>query len=74
MYSLYANDDNITYGVKKFIIDTEANVEELPTNVKPGSSALVLSNSSIWVFGFDEKWSKIKDNGNTNTFLEWNIL
>lgn len=49
MYRLYANDDNIAYGIKKFIVDNDNDISELPTSGTPGSSALVLSTSTIYI-------------------------
>ena len=55
---LYANDDNISYGIQKFILDTEEDIEFLPISAKPGSSALVIDTSSFYILNcFFKTWS-----------------
>ena len=73
MYSLYANDDNISYGIQKFILDTEEDIEFLPISAKPGSSALVIDTSSFYILNHSKKWVELKkENNNLNQgFLEW---
>ena len=76
MYSLYANDDNISYGIQKFIVDTEEDVEFLPKTAKPGSSALVISTSNFYILNHNKEWKKIKKENNSSieTFLEWDTF
>lgn len=72
MYSLYANDDDVAYGIQKFILDTEEDIKTLPTQVRAGSSALVIETSSVYVLNHQQQWIKIRnDEENTKTFLEW---
>ena len=71
MYSLYANDDDILYGVQKYILDTEEDVEILPTDVKAGSSALVVETTQFYVLNNRKEWVKMAKNENLDTFLEW---
>ena len=74
-YTLYANDDNVAYGVKKFIVDTTADLAELPTNVTPGSSVLVTKTSKLFVLNNEHKWDElVTTSGGASTFLEWEIL
>ena len=71
MYSLYANDDDILYGVQKFILDSEEDIEILPKTVKAGSSALVIETSDIYVLNHKAEWIKSKYPGAIGAFLEW---
>ena len=76
-YTLYANDDNIAYGVKKFIVDTTADLAQLPKNITPGSSALVIKTSTIYMLSNEHNWEKItiaSGEGGANTLLDWKIL
>ena len=75
-YALYANDDNIVYGVKKFVVDKEEDIKELPISITPGSSALILSSSTFYVLGNMHQWIKIDKNTNQEiaSFLEWGIF
>ena len=75
-YALYANDDNIAYGVKKFVVDKEEDIKELPISITPGSSALILSSSTFYVLSNMHQWIKIDKNTNQEiaSFLEWGIF
>ena len=74
MYSLYANDDNISYGIQKFVLDTDSDIINLPVGIKPGSSALIINSSNIYVLNHEKKWIKIKPNEAAISFLEWGIF
>lgn len=76
MYSLYANDDDISYGIQKFIVDTEEDVEFLPKTAKPGSSALVIGSSRLYILNHEKQWKEIKkeNGGSTEAFLEWEVF
>lgn len=76
MYSLYANDDDISYGIQKFIVDTEEDVEFLPKTAKPGSSALVIGSSTLYILNHEKNWKKMKKENNSSieTFLEWDTF
>lgn len=76
MYRLYANDDNITYGIKKFIVDNDNDIDKLPTSGTPGSSALVLSSSTIYILNTQQHWIKMETvfNPSIISFLEWGIF
>jgi hypothetical protein len=74
MYSLFANDDDILYGVQKFVLDTVEDIESLPKTVKAGSSALIIASSELYVMNHSKEWVKMTSNGNgedIKAFLEW---
>ena len=76
-YTLYANDDNIAYGVKKFIVNTTVDLAQLPKNITPGSSALVTKTSKIYVLNNEHEWDELNiasGGGEISSFLEWEIL
>lgn len=47
------------YGIKTFLVDTKAEVANLPTNCKPGSMAIVAEDSSQYILNSVFKWVKI---------------
>ena len=76
-YTLYANDDNIAYGVKKFIVDTTADLAQLPTNITPGSCALVIKTSTLYILSNEHNWEELtmtSGESGASTFLGWEIL
>lgn len=71
MYSLYANDDDVSYGIKKFVLDSEEDVDILPTNIKAGSSALVIGTSQFYMLNNQKEWVEVTNTQNISSFLEW---
>lgn len=56
MFSLYKQDGETLYGVKEFMCDTAADVADLPINIRPGSLAMVIPTSEIYVLNSQKKW------------------
>lgn len=59
MYSIIRQGDTDQYDVISLVVDTEADVKDIPTNCAPGSSCLVLEDSSVYILGNDKKWHTI---------------
>lgn len=47
------------YGLCEFVIDTPADLENLPIDVPMGSTALVISNSSVYMLNGQGEWKEI---------------
>lgn len=62
MYSLYANDDDILYGIQKYIVDTEEEMKTLPNYTRAGSTAFVIETSTTYILNHSKEWKKIKSN------------
>lgn len=58
-YSSYQNSDNIVPYYQAFVADTESDIASLPTQCAPGSTCLVVGNSSLYVLGNDNIWHKL---------------
>lgn len=58
-YSVYRNSDHTAAYVNELIADTTADIENLPTDYTPGSTCIVIEDSSIWILGNDKAWHKI---------------
>ena len=61
MYSLYANDDDILYGIQKYIVDTEEDMEDLPNHARAGSTAFVIETSTTYILNHNKEWKEIKN-------------
>lgn len=60
MFSVYANDDDILYGIQKFVLDTEADIPYLPAaQLKAGSTALVIETSDTYMLNHSKIWKKL---------------
>lgn len=56
MYSISRTDG---YGPKKFIVDLESDMSNLPTNVPPGSIAFVIEKSTYYMLNNQKRWVKV---------------
>lgn len=50
--------DEVAY-VKEFIANTIADIASLPTNCAPGSSCLVIEDSSVWILDGNNEWQPL---------------
>ena len=57
MITLYKQDGETSYGIKEFLLDTPEDIKSLPTlQIKPGSSALIISTGALYLFNGEKKW------------------
>ena len=69
-HNITANDDTIAYGIKKIMVDSKAELKELPYKLAPGSKALDISTMDLYLLNNHNTWVKIKNlksGGNTST-------
>lgn len=60
MFSIYSNDGNISYGIQKFILDTETDLQYLPSaQQKAGSIAFVIETSDTYILNNSKQWKKL---------------
>ena len=55
-YKIISNGVNIQSDVKEIVVDTLAEMDDLPTNFGVGSDAICLEDSSVWMLGNDNTW------------------
>ncbi len=71
MINLYKQDGETLYGIKEFIVDSAEEVQNLPTKkIGVGSTAIVISDGSIYIFNGSHKWvlfSHVGGSGGGNT-------
>ena len=58
-YILSENGNKPTYGKVSYTADTVADVANLPTTDKPGSTCLVISNSSVYILNTQKVWVEL---------------
>lgn len=59
MITITANDKKISYGIKKYLLDTDAEIKSLTTKDAPGSLAFVSSTSNKYILNNSKQWVKI---------------
>ena len=60
-HNITANDDTIAYGIKKIMVDSKAELKELPYKLAPGSKALDISTMDLYLLNNHNTWVKIKN-------------
>ena len=56
----YISQSGVTsYNVVEFVVDTRADVAQLPTKHAAGSTCLVIEDSSVWMLDSQETWKEI---------------
>lgn len=60
MQNLIKEHGRKVYGLKEFVIDTEAELEDLPTGVVMGSKAFVIETNNKYILDGNHKWVQIK--------------
>jgi hypothetical protein len=67
MINLYKHDGEVLYGIKEFLLDSPEDLSQLPTNVKTGSTALIISSSALYMLNGNKQWVEIGGMGNTSS-------
>ena len=65
MISLYKQDGELLYGIKEFLLDSESDLLELPTNIKSGSSALVIPTGKKYFLNGAKQWVALGNSSNS---------
>lgn len=76
MFSIASNSSEVAYGVTRFLIDTEAEIKDLPTYHTSGSSAFVIENSARYILNNNHEWIKVassNSNGGGSTNPDDNV-
>ena len=57
--AIVKNNDKTHYGLNQYIIDTEDDLETIPTNAKPGSTAFCIEDSSYYMLNTQRQWKPV---------------
>lgn len=58
MYIIAKQNGHVSYGIKKYIVDTEDDIIDLPLECKMGSSAYVIESGSKYILNSQYEWIK----------------
>jgi hypothetical protein len=58
-YSYTSENGQVKKYAAEFLADKIVDIENLPTDVRPGSSCLCLENSSIYILNNEKTWQKL---------------
>lgn len=59
MYSYIMQGEDITYNVVELTADTRDDVNALPTSCAPGSTCLIIEDSSVWMMNSKKQWIEL---------------
>ena len=59
MISLFSNGGKRAYYTHEYIVDVQADIANLPTDVNPGSKAFVIADSTYYMLNHQHKWIKV---------------
>lgn len=59
MINLLSQSGHTTYGLKDFIIDTKADLDNLPVDVPAGCTAFCIEDSSAYMINSSGEWVEI---------------
>lgn len=60
MFSIFEQSGHTTYGIKKFICDSESDIQDLSIDEKIGSSAYVIATGNVYFINSSGEWVKQK--------------
>lgn len=59
MINLYKQDGEILYGIKEFLLDSKEDLKSLPTNIRSGSSALIIPTGEVYFLNGAKQWAMV---------------
>lgn len=62
-YSIYKQDSNISYNLKKFIADTPSDLSTIPTTCAAGSTIFIISTSTKYMLNTRGEWVPLSTGG-----------
>ena len=65
MISIGSNRDNVTYGIKHYIVDTPEDLQKLSRTKKMGCTCFVIKSSKYYMLNSKKKWIEITPFGKT---------
>ena len=60
MVNLLSQSGHQGYGIKEYVLDTPADLDNLPVTDKMGSTAFIISTSQIYIINSKGEWKEIK--------------
>lgn len=58
MYKIIKNDNDVTYGIKEFALDSIADLKTLP-KCEMGSTAFIIESGEVYIKNSAGEWVKI---------------
>lgn len=59
MVNVLSNSGHTAYGLREYVIDTVADLEDLPIEVPVGSTAFCIATSAVYMINSSREWVEI---------------
>ena len=59
MINLLSQSDNQAYGIKEYVLDEPADLDNLPVTDKMGSTAFIISTSQVYMINSKGEWKEV---------------
>lgn len=59
MINILASGGDVVYRVQEFAIDTETDLKYLPKDIAPGSTAICIDTSEVYMLNGSKEWVKL---------------
>lgn len=59
MFSISKENNQYTRPTKEFICDIETDINNLPVDIAPGSTAIVTGTGSVYILNNEFRWVKL---------------
>ena len=59
MFTVIGNGGHTAYGIKEFVCDTIEDIDELPIDIAPGSTALVIDGTKVFMLNNQHEWKEL---------------
>lgn len=61
--NLISQNGKTIYGIQEFVIDTDADSQNLPIDIPMGSAALSIESGNVFILNSKDDWINITKNG-----------
>lgn len=65
--TILSQSGHTTYGIKDFVVDTDKDIENLPTDISTGSTVLSIESGNVFILNSKNKWKPITAGGGNNS-------
>lgn len=59
MFMVIGNSGHVAYGIKEYVCDTTADIDDLPIDIAIGSTAFVIEGSKVYMLNNQRKWVEV---------------
>ena len=59
MFTITGNSGHVAYGIKEFMCDTVADIDDLPIDIAIGSTAFVIEGSKVYMLNNQRRWVEV---------------